>query len=362
MNFPYHEDINSIELYNFLKEKLVGFEIENSEKLESRSSHYTRDFISRSFGYGTEGFSATFEKNKITEVKKITYIDITTIKKQCEIKNFPMIISESLSLNYNNNKIYLHNNITNTKTEIKIKDVYSYNKNNYAALYPYDKVIDDGYILMPGFSSENEYVFALTRFGWGLNIYVGILNLENSTLYHWMVNNYDHPEGRAIKKIDDDLEIYFGYDGIQNIETIYGPKEEFKCLDGWKKYNFKQYLIKLRSYIAENYDDSVNSIGSKLREEAFNLLESKEYEKALIAYEKYSSFDSLYNLNYMKRRFEYEIFLLNTNTEENIGKAGKMIAASIDKHGRKFYFNSWKTDPIFNLLMDNVDILKALNI
>jgi hypothetical protein len=228
--------------------------------------------------------------------------DINTIIAQSELQDFPMKVNDKYEIRIDEGIPMLYNNETNDHDNLNIVALYCSPNKSHEPLYEYnDYTKCDKFMPISIDGLEKGLnAFLLTRFAWGLNICVAVFDEDTKTLYHWMSDNYDYPEGIAVRKNGKKIEIYLNVDNRSPKETVYEnellqDKEEYDMsLDWnysshWLEYNYLGYFKHLIEYLKISKEQSTftpyNENCEKIETVAIELFENKQYLEALNLYE-----------------------------------------------------------------------------
>lgn len=234
-------------------------------------------------------------------------IDTDTIDKQCQLQTFPMSFTQTSGVAYqlhvDKDGVRLLNVTTNIFQSIKLQPLWTSAHPSHEPLHPTEETDEewwtkDRYLSDTDIQANSQqHAFIMTRYAWGLNIGVAILDISESTIYYWYVANHDHPEGRAVRKTDTCVEIYLDNDEIDRrvlytnttipvLPCIWNMYENSK----WKPFPYQLHLDELQQFIAfvrahpeEQIDNCLDYLkrSTDAGEEAYN---NRDYAEAIVKY------------------------------------------------------------------------------
>lgn len=145
----------------------------------------------------------TDAKTELIFISELRPMDIDKVKQQCELKKFPLEIKEK-SLIIDGDRV----RISDRKESLKIISLYRGQNISHEPLHYYNNSLySDCYIRMPEYDRDGMYALVLNRYAWGMNVCCAYLDLELNQLIYWDSQNFDHPEGIALKKTEDNKNV-----------------------------------------------------------------------------------------------------------------------------------------------------------
>lgn len=258
--------------------------------------------------------------------------EIELIVKNCQLKNFPQNLSDKLQISYVQYETPKLTNLqTNTINDLQVIMTNGSIPSQYCPLMDTStKVIKiehpdshDKIILMPELdkytnieldTNDNSlYTVLLSRYGWGLNITVAIVDSNNHKIYYNQPYNFDYPQGLAVRHtIENGIEVYFENDyPIQN--TLYQSVNLKKDLTfwnmhsstGWKKIRIQRDLESLIKYIkilTENPEyTNISTYFEDINKNALKFHLDKNYNESIKLFEK------CFNGNYEANSAAYNV-------------------------------------------------------
>lgn len=166
----------------------------------------------------------------LNAVFKLQSIDLGAMRKQCQLKPFPVTLPGG-QLHYDDEG-HIHFNCE----RLQVRNLHDGDVcESHEPLHPYEGFhTGDCVILMPRFNQDEGECLALllNRYAWGMNVNVAYFHPKSKTIYCWGSYNFDHPCGEAIRCTDEGAEIFLHNDDTAKRTLLYSSnKPLLPCLD-----------------------------------------------------------------------------------------------------------------------------------